>query len=183
VTRLTSREAILVGCPLLLQMWIHERFDISRPKTDLLEYEAAADGTDPVDHPTMGSLWCLWKVMTSLYVILRVMTYVVQFTQLVSFFAARLGWGGAEEGLQGLHWSDRLDGRCPGLVDVVRSCHRCCSRTTGALVPVLPRPGLLADATMTGLQRLRRGVRHPSGDEAVQSLPGCSSTCCATFAA
>jgi hypothetical protein len=80
VTRPTSREAILLGCPLLLQMWIHERFDISRPRTDLSEYEAAANGTDPADLPTMGSPWCLRKVMTSLYVILRVMTSVVQFT-------------------------------------------------------------------------------------------------------
>jgi hypothetical protein len=80
VTRPTSREAILLGCPLLLQMWIHERFDIGRPRIDLSEYEPAADGTDPVDLPTMGSLWCLQKVMTSLYVILRVMTYVVPFT-------------------------------------------------------------------------------------------------------
>jgi hypothetical protein len=93
LTRPTSREAILLGCPLLLQMWIHERFDIGRPRTDLSEYEAAADGTDPADLPTMGSLWCLRKVMTSLYVILRVMTSVVQFTQLFSFFSARLGWG------------------------------------------------------------------------------------------
>jgi hypothetical protein len=31
----TSREVILLGCPLLLQMWIHEQFDIGRPKTDL----------------------------------------------------------------------------------------------------------------------------------------------------
>jgi hypothetical protein len=80
VTRLTSRKAILLGCPLLLHMWIHEQFDIGRPKTDLSEYEAVADGTDPADLPTMGSLWCLRKVMTSLYVILRVMTFVVQFT-------------------------------------------------------------------------------------------------------
>jgi hypothetical protein len=28
VTRLASMEAILLRCPLLLQMWIHERFDI-----------------------------------------------------------------------------------------------------------------------------------------------------------
>jgi hypothetical protein len=28
VTRPTSREAILLGCPLLPQIWIHERFDI-----------------------------------------------------------------------------------------------------------------------------------------------------------
>jgi hypothetical protein len=61
-------------------MWIHERFDIGRPRTYLSEYEAAADGTDPADFPTMGSLRCLWKVMTSLYVILRVMASVVQFT-------------------------------------------------------------------------------------------------------
>jgi hypothetical protein len=78
--RPTSREAILLGCPLLLQMWIHERFDIGRPRTDLSEYVPAADGTNPADLPTMGSLWCLQKEMTSLYVILRVMTSVVPFT-------------------------------------------------------------------------------------------------------
>jgi hypothetical protein len=76
VTRPASREAILLGCPILLQ-WIHERFDIGRPRTDFSEYEQAADGTDPADLPTMGSLWCLRKVMTSLYVILRVMTSAV----------------------------------------------------------------------------------------------------------
>jgi hypothetical protein len=79
MTRPASREAILLGCPLLLQMWIHERFDIGRPRTDLSEYEAAADGTDPADLPTMGSLWCLRKVMASLYMILRIMTFVAQF--------------------------------------------------------------------------------------------------------
>jgi hypothetical protein len=73
-------EAILLECPLLLQMRIHERFDIGRPRTDLSEYELLADGTDPADLPTMGSLWCLRKVMTSLYVILHVMSYVVRFT-------------------------------------------------------------------------------------------------------
>jgi hypothetical protein len=77
VTRPTSREAILLGCPLLLQMWIHERFDIGQPWTDLLEYEMPADGTDPADLPTMGSLWCLRKVMTFLYVILQVISSVV----------------------------------------------------------------------------------------------------------
>jgi hypothetical protein len=35
-------------------MWIHERLDIGRPKTDLSEYKAAADGTDPADLPTMS---------------------------------------------------------------------------------------------------------------------------------
>jgi hypothetical protein len=80
VTRPVSREAIPLGCPLLLQMWIHERFDIGRPRADLSEYEPLADGTDPADLPTMGSLWCLRKVMTSFYVILRVMSFVVRFT-------------------------------------------------------------------------------------------------------
>jgi hypothetical protein len=75
--RPTCRKAILLGCPLLLQMWIHERFYIGRPRTDLLEYEMPADDTDPTDLPTMGSLWCLRKVMTSLYVILRVMSSLV----------------------------------------------------------------------------------------------------------
>jgi hypothetical protein len=50
VTRPRSREAILLGCPLLLQMWIHEWFDIGRPRTDLSEYEAPADSTDPPHH-------------------------------------------------------------------------------------------------------------------------------------
>jgi hypothetical protein len=38
VSRPRSKEGILLGCPLLLQMWIYERFDIGRPKADLSEY-------------------------------------------------------------------------------------------------------------------------------------------------
>jgi hypothetical protein len=68
VSRPASRVAILLGCPLLLQMWIHERFDIGRPRADLSEYEPLPDGTDPADLPTMGSLWCLRKVMTALII-------------------------------------------------------------------------------------------------------------------
>jgi hypothetical protein len=96
---------------------------------------------------------------------------------------AHLGWGAAEEGVQGLRWSDRPDDRCPGPVDVVRSCHGRCPRTTGALVPVLPRPGVLDDEAMASLRRLRRGVRRPPSDEAVRPLPGGASTRCATSAA
>jgi hypothetical protein len=68
VPRSASKEGILLGCPLLLQMWTHERFDIGRPKADLSEYQTLPEDTDPADLPTMGSLWCLWKVMTSLIV-------------------------------------------------------------------------------------------------------------------
>jgi hypothetical protein len=71
VTRPTSREAILLEFHLLLHMWIHERFNIGRPRTDLSEYEPLADGTNPADLPTVGSLWCLRTVMTSLYVKLQ----------------------------------------------------------------------------------------------------------------
>jgi hypothetical protein len=48
-----SRHGIFLGCPLLLQLWSHERFDIIRPKADLLSQY------DPRDRPMMGSLWCL----------------------------------------------------------------------------------------------------------------------------
>jgi hypothetical protein len=68
VWRLASKEGILLGCPLLLQMWIHERFNIGRPKADLSEYLLVPEGTDPADHPTMGSLWCLQKVMIFLII-------------------------------------------------------------------------------------------------------------------
>jgi hypothetical protein len=93
------------------------------------------------------------------------------------FFSTRLGWGAAEEGVQGLRRSDRPDGRCPGPVDAVRSCHG------RALAPVLPRPVVLDDAVTTGFRRLHRGVRHPPSDEAVRPLPGGVSTHCATSAA
>jgi hypothetical protein len=70
VSRPGSKEGILLGCPLLLQMWIHERFDIGQPKADLSEYQPLPEDTDPADLPTMGSLWCLRKVMTFLIVFL-----------------------------------------------------------------------------------------------------------------
>jgi hypothetical protein len=66
VSRPGSKEGILLGCRLLLQIWVHERFDIGRPKADLSEYQTLPEDTDPADLPTMGSLWCLRKVMTFL---------------------------------------------------------------------------------------------------------------------
>jgi hypothetical protein len=32
-------------------MWMHERFDISRPKADLSEYQPLPEDTDPTDLP------------------------------------------------------------------------------------------------------------------------------------
>jgi hypothetical protein len=68
VSRLGSKEGILLGWALPLKMWIHERFDIGRPKADLLEYQPLPKDTDPADHPTIGSMWCLQKVMTFLII-------------------------------------------------------------------------------------------------------------------
>jgi hypothetical protein len=45
-----------------------ERFDIGRPKANQSEYEPLPEDTDPADLPTMGSLWCIRKVMTFLIV-------------------------------------------------------------------------------------------------------------------
>jgi hypothetical protein len=49
-------------------MLIHVRFEIGRPKADLSEYQTPPEDADPADLPTMGSLWCLRKVMTSLII-------------------------------------------------------------------------------------------------------------------
>jgi hypothetical protein len=65
------------------------------------------------------------------------------------FNAARLGWGAAD--IQGLRRSGRLDGQCPSPVDAVRNCHGRCPQTTGALVLVLLRLGVLDDAVTIGL--------------------------------
>jgi hypothetical protein len=68
VSRLGSKEGIFLRCPLLLQIWIHERFDIGRPKVDLSKYQPLLEDTNPADLPAMGSLWCLRNVMTFLIV-------------------------------------------------------------------------------------------------------------------
>jgi hypothetical protein len=59
-------EPILLGCPLLLQLWCHERFVIGQPVVPLYAYESLPEGHDPRDRFTIGSLWCLWKVISYL---------------------------------------------------------------------------------------------------------------------
>jgi hypothetical protein len=61
-----ATEKILLGCPLLLQLWCHERFVIGWPVVALYAYDPLPEGHDPRDHFTMGSLWCLRKVITYL---------------------------------------------------------------------------------------------------------------------
>jgi hypothetical protein len=59
-------EPILLGCPPLLQLWCHERFAIGRPVVPLYAYEPLPEGHDPRDRFTMGSLWCLRKILSYL---------------------------------------------------------------------------------------------------------------------
>jgi hypothetical protein len=37
----TANDTILIGCPLLLQLWLYERFATARPIIDLGPYEQA----------------------------------------------------------------------------------------------------------------------------------------------
>jgi hypothetical protein len=51
---------------ILLQLWCHERFAIGRPIVPLYAHEPLPEGHDPRDCFTMGSLWCLRKVISYL---------------------------------------------------------------------------------------------------------------------
>ena len=62
--RRTTKTGTLAGCPLLLMLWSFERFDIGRPLLSSYEpyelgmYHVDAFGQqDPIDAPTMGSIW------------------------------------------------------------------------------------------------------------------------------
>ena len=51
-------DAILTGCPLLLQLWAYERFAVGRPIVDHTPYKPNLYGEFEDDRPTMGTLWC-----------------------------------------------------------------------------------------------------------------------------
>ena len=56
-------NSILSGCPLLLQLWSFERFQIGRPQLDLRAYTITLYvAADEVDRPTMGTVWCRRRV-------------------------------------------------------------------------------------------------------------------------
>jgi hypothetical protein len=78
VMKVSSTEAILIGCPLLLQLWSYERFPVGRPCTDVGLYREVAADHDGINRPMMGSLWCLRKVChtdSSLVLILLIAAY------------------------------------------------------------------------------------------------------------
>ena len=53
-----NENAILTGCPLLLQLWAYERFVVDRPIVYHKPYEHDLYGEFEDDRPTMGTLWC-----------------------------------------------------------------------------------------------------------------------------
>ena len=53
-------NAILAGCPLLLQLWSYERLAIGRPIVSHEPYHEAMYDDEEDDRPTMGTLWILW---------------------------------------------------------------------------------------------------------------------------
>ena len=54
--RKTHRDAILSGCPLLLQLWSYERLAVGRPIVSHKPYHEAMYGDEKDDRPTMGTL-------------------------------------------------------------------------------------------------------------------------------
>jgi len=52
-----KHNAILTGCPILLQLWSYERITIGRPLVDHSPYELDMYGDTEDDRPTMGTLW------------------------------------------------------------------------------------------------------------------------------
>ena len=53
-----NTNAVLTGCPLLLQLWAYERFAVGQPIVDHKPYEHDLYGEFEDDMPTMGTLWC-----------------------------------------------------------------------------------------------------------------------------
>jgi hypothetical protein len=152
-----SAEPILLSCPLLLQLWCHERFVFGRPVVPVNAYEPLPEGHDPRDCFTMGSLWRLRKVISCL-------SLSICLSILSSLFNPHLGF---TFGLYANLVCPRPDeGGVQGLRRVVRrshgrrgGCHD--PRTTGALVFVLLRLELLDDEDAIVVRHVRGGVRHP----------------------
>ena len=57
-------EAILSGCPLLLQIWSYERIAVGRPIMSQEPYHDIVYGDDKEGWPMMGTLWN-WRQVRS----------------------------------------------------------------------------------------------------------------------
>ena len=56
----THGDAILAGCPLLLQLWSYERLAVGRPIVSHVPYHETMYGDEEDDRPIMGTLW-IWR--------------------------------------------------------------------------------------------------------------------------
>ena len=65
-----KHNTILIGCPILLQLWSYERIAIGRPIIDHSPYEPDMYGDTEDDRPTMGTLWYARRVRKWLLLIL-----------------------------------------------------------------------------------------------------------------
>ena len=65
-----KHNAILTGCPILLQLWSYERIAIGRPIIDHSPYEPDIYGDTEDDSPTMGTLWYARQVRKWLLLVL-----------------------------------------------------------------------------------------------------------------
>jgi len=63
-SRQNDRNAVLMGCPILLQLWSYERIAIGRPMIDQSPYTPDMYGDTEDDRPTMGTLWYSRQVWT-----------------------------------------------------------------------------------------------------------------------
>lgn len=58
VCKQNADSSLLVGCPLLLQLWSWERFPVGRPDVDVDHpWEISSFSTHPFDKPTVGTVW------------------------------------------------------------------------------------------------------------------------------
>jgi hypothetical protein len=176
-----SAEPILLGCPILLKLWCHERFVIGRQVVPLYAYEPLPKGHDPRARFTMGSLWCLRKVISYLSLSICLSISSSLFNRHLGFtfglYADLVRPQLDEEGVQGLRREVRRSHGRKRQVDALLrgGCRGPC--TTGALDFVLPRPPVLDDEVVVVVRHVRGGVRHPQGAEAVRPLPGVACAC------
>jgi len=60
----THGNAILSGCPLLLQLWSYERLAVGRPFVSHEPYHGGMYGDEEDERPTMGTIW-IWRQVRS----------------------------------------------------------------------------------------------------------------------